>query len=494
MTSQPYKTVIGLEVHVQLATKSKLFCGCSTQFGSPPNTQTCPVCTGSPGALPVLNREAYRLSMKVALAVNCEIPKFTKWDRKQYYYPDLPKGYQISQFDLPMSQHGYLAISDPKGEFEPKRVGITRAHLEEDAGKSIHDELSGTADTRIDLNRCGTPLLEIVSEPDMFSALEAKTYLTELKLLLTYLDVSDCNMQEGSLRVDANVNLHIDDETSDSGEPIATPIVEVKNMNSFRAVERAIAYEAQRQWEEWQETGRRIGEAPKQTRGWDESAQVTKAQRSKEESSDYRYLPDPDLVPVVVTDAEIKEVRGELGELPAAIRTRLEDTYEIKPYDSDVLVNQGRALVDYYIELASACGDGKVASNWIQQDVLRYLNEQEISIGDYPIRPAAFADLLRKVKGGELDTSRGREVLEEMLASDVSVADAMTKLGIAAVDDSELISLCQQLMEANPKIVADIQSGNHKAAGALIGQAKKQNPNVNPSRVREICIEIASKL
>lgn len=493
MTSQPYKTVIGLEVHVQLATQSKLFCGCSTQFGSPPNTQTCPVCTGTPGALPVLSWEAFRLSMKVALAINCEIPKFTKWDRKQYYYPDLPKGYQISQFDLPMSQNGYLEISDPKDAFEPKRVGITRAHLEEDAGKSTHDEQAGTGDTRIDLNRCGTPLLEIVSEPDMFSELEAKAYLTELKLLLTYLGVSDCNMQEGSLRVDANVNLHIPDDSAEDGKPIATPIVEIKNMNSFRAVERAIVYEAGRQWEEWQETGRRIGEAPKQTRGWDDSAQVTKAQRSKEESSDYRYFPDPDLVPVVVTDAQIDEVRGELGELPAALRTRLEETYGIKPYDSDVLVNQGRELVDYYIELAEACGDGKLASNWTQQDVLRYLNENEMAIADYAVRPDSFAELLAKVKGGELDTGRGREVLAEMIDAGTSVDDAMKKLGIAAVDESELIALCEKLVADNPKVVADIQSGNLKAAGALIGQAKKQNPNVNPGRVRELCIEIASK-
>jgi len=493
MTSQPYKMVIGLEVHVQLATESKLFCRCSTKFGAPPNTQTCPVCTGTPGALPVLNRHAYQLSMKVALALNCEIPKFTKWDRKQYYYPDLPKGYQISQFDLPMSQNGYLAISDPKDQFAAKRVGIIRAHLEEDAGKSIHDEQAGTADTRIDLNRCGTPLLEIVSEPEMYSPLEAKAYLDELKLLLTYLGVSDCNMQEGSLRVDANVNLHIPDDDSTDDEPIATPIVEVKNMNSFRAVERALAYEADRQWEVWQETGQRIGDVPKQTRGWDESAQVTRAQRSKEESSDYRYFPDPDLVPVVVTDTEIEAVRSELGEFPAALRSRLEETYGIKPYDSDVLVNQGRELVDYYIELAESCGDGKLASNWVQQDVLRHLNEQEIAVSEFAVRPLALSELLGKVKGGQLDTSRGREVLGEMIESGGSVTEAMTKLGIAEVDDSELMDLCHQLIESNPKIVADIQSGNLKAAGALIGQAKQKNPNVNPSRVREICIDIASK-
>src|SRR5262245_25982914 len=297
----PYTTIIGLEVHVQLSTASKLFCGCSTRFGAEPNTQTCPVCIGMPGTLPVMNREAFQLALRTAVALNCEIPPFTKWDRKQYYYPDLPKNYQISQYDLPMSQHGFLDISDPKGGFEPKRVRILRAHLEEDAGKSLHDEVAGKADTLIDLNRTGTPLLKIGSEPDMRSPLEAKTFLTELKLLLTYIGVSDCNMQEGSLRVDANVNLHI--KTAEG--KLATPIVEIKNMNSFRAVERALEYEAQRQWAEWQETHRKLGDAPKQTRGWDDVAGVTRGQRSKEESSDYQYFPDPDLAPVTVTPTEV---------------------------------------------------------------------------------------------------------------------------------------------------------------------------------------------
>ncbi len=323
--TQPYTIIIGLEVHVQLATQSKMFCGCSTAFGAPPNTQTCPVCIGMPGSLPVMNRRAFELALRTAVALNCEIPQFTKWDRKQYYYPDLPKGYQISQFELPVSRNGYLAISDSKDRFEPKRIGITRAHLEEDAGKSMHDEAAGKADSRIDLNRCGTPLLEIVSEPDMRSPDEAKAYLTELKLLLNYLGVSDCNMQEGSLRVDANINLHIDVSQGKTAAKIATPIVEVKNMNSFRAVERALAYEAERQYAVWQETGQVMGGpgGNKTTRGWDEAAQMTRQQRTKEESSDYRYFPDPDLVPVTVTEGEIARVGKSLGELPAALRRRL---------------------------------------------------------------------------------------------------------------------------------------------------------------------------
>src|SRR4051812_22929251 len=385
--SEPYTTIIGLEVHVQLATQSKLFCGCSTKFGAPPNTQTCPVCIGMPGTLPVMNREAFELGLRTAVALDCEIAPYTKWDRKQYYYPDLPKGYQISQYDLPFSRDGFLEISDPKARFETKRVGIIRAHLEEDAGKSIHDEVAGLADSRIDLNRAGTPLLEIVSEPDMRSPLEAKAFLTELKLLLTYIGVSDCNMQEGSLRVDANVNLHID---TPEGK-VATPIVEIKNMNSFRAVERALEYEAQRQWREWQETHRKLGDAPKQTRGWDDVAGVTRGQRSKEESSDYRYFPDPDLAPVKTTAAEVDAVRQSLGELPAALRSRLESENGLSAYDADVLINQGGPIVDYFLRVAEACSDGKAAANWVTQDVLRLLKERELTIDQSPVTSVALA-------------------------------------------------------------------------------------------------------
>ena len=490
MSRVDYKIVIGLEVHVQLLTRSKMFCRCRTQFGAPPNTHTCPVCIGMPGSLPVMNQEAFRLSLKTAVALNCEIPKLTKWDRKQYYYPDLPKNYQISQYDLPMSSHGYLEISDPKGRFEPKKVRILRAHLEEDAGKSMHDEAAGKADSRIDLNRTGTPLLEVVSEPDMFSPSEARAYLSELKLLLTYLGVSDCNMQEGSLRVDANINLHI--PTTDGHA--ATPIVEVKNMNSFRAVERALEYEAKRQFDIWRETGNKLGDVPKQTRGWDEQAEVTRGQRSKEESSDYRYLPDPDLVPVTVTPAQIEEVRSSLGELPAAIRTRLQSTYAISDYDADVLVNQGRGVVDYFVQLAEVCQDGKQASNWVQQDVLRTLKEQEISILQFPVSPTALGQLLASITEGQVDSSRARDVLKEMISTGSSAADAKRALGIEKVDTSAIEQLCRELIESNPRIVVDVQGGKKQAIGALIGQAKRRNPNVNPNDVRTMCLALIEKM
>lgn len=481
-----YITVIGLEVHVQLATQSKLFCGCSTQFGAEPNTQTCPVCIGLPGSLPVMNRTAYELSLKTAVALDCEIPAFTKWDRKQYYYPDLPKGYQISQYDLPMSAGGYLEIHDTKDRFEPKRIRITRAHLEEDAGKSIHDEVAGTADSEIDLNRTGTPLLEIVSEPDMRSSVESRAFLDELKLLLIYIGVSDCNMQEGSLRVDANVNLHLD---TDEGK-VATPIVEIKNMNSFRAVERALDYEAERQYRVWQETGQKIGESPKQTRGWDDAAGVTRGQRSKEESSDYRYFPDPDLAPITSTPEQVANAKAALGELPADLRKRLITEHSLSTYDADVLVNQGREVVSYFLEVVQHGGGAKAACNWVTQEILRSLKEREISIGEFCVTAPHLAELIVSVADGKLPKSRSKEVFELMLDDGLEVASAIQKLGIEQVDESDLTALCQELLDANPKIVADVLSGKPQAVGALIGQAKKKNPNVDPARVRALCLEL----
>ena len=490
MTSPDYEIVIGLEVHVQLKTVSKLFCGCSTEFGAEPNTQTCPVCSGLPGALPVLNGQAMELSLRTAVALNCEIPRLTKWDRKNYYYPDLPKGYQISQFDLPMSQYGWLMISDPEGEFEERKIRIIRAHLEEDAGKSMHDEEAGIADSRIDLNRTGTPLLEIVSEPDIRSPRQARIFLTELKLLLGYLDVSDCNMQEGSLRVDANINLHIPDQEG----MIATPIVEVKNVNSFRAVERAMHFEAERQYERWQQTGERLGDVSKQTRGWDDQAQVTRAQRHKEESSDYRYLPDPDLVPVIVPAERVELIRTQTGELPAALRDRLQQQYMITAYTADVIVNQGRPLVDYFVELAEKSGNAVLAGNWIQQDVLRTLKELEISIEQFTVPAASLAELLTMMDAGQLDNSRGRDLLQAMIESGDTLEQSVARLGIEQVDDAALEELCRQLVEDNPHVVTDVQAGKQQAVGALVGKARQQNSNVNPARIKEICLELISQL
>ncbi|GAB5403408.1 MAG: Asp-tRNA(Asn)/Glu-tRNA(Gln) amidotransferase subunit GatB [Aureliella sp.] len=487
MTETPFKTIIGLEVHVQLGTETKLFCGCSTKFGAPPNTQVCPVCLGQPGALPVMNQEAVELAIRTGLALNCEMANFTKWDRKNYFYPDLPKGYQISQFDKPICGPGYLDFPDPLEPTETMRVRLIRAHLEEDAGKSMHDEEAAKADSRIDLNRTGTPLLEIVSEPDIRSAEAAKAYLTELRLLLVYLGVSDCNMQEGSLRADANVNLHIEKD----GKTIATPIVEVKNLNSFRAVERALKYEVQRQYDLWKKTGKTIDDAAKQTRGWDDAAGVSVEQREKEESSDYRYFPDPDLVPLLISDERLNEAKGKLGELPGQARERLQNSLGLKPYDADVIASQGRGVVEYFDGLIHKGVPAKRASSWIQQDVLRTLNENDLSIESFPVSSELLSELLMAIESGEIDNSRAKEVFQYLLENaGGGLAAAMEALGIEAVDESEVESLCQELLDENPKVVSQVLEGNAKAVGALIGAAKKKNPNADPRLVRETCLRL----
>ena len=482
------KLIVGLEVHVQLKTQTKLFCGCETTFGALPNSQTCPVCLGLPGALPVLNQHAIELAIKTGLALHCEIPEVTKWDRKQYFYPDLPKGYQISQFDLPICADGFLDIADPDPEHEgeTRRIHLVRAHLEEDAGKSLHDEAAGTGDTRIDLNRCGTPLLEIVSQPEMRSAAEAKAFLTELKLLLTHLDVSDCEMQEGSLRVDANVNLHIDVD----GQRIATPIVEIKNMNSFRAVERAIQYEAQRQYIDWTDTGETIETRSKQTRGWNDSDETTFVQREKEESADYRYFPDPDLLPLRITRQQVDSIRQQLGELPAATRDILQTQHGLKPYDADVIIHQGPAMIEYFETVSEKSGSAKRASSWIQQDVLRTLKERNLTIENFSVDALTLGELLSRIEHGELDNARARDVFQYLVDHSVTVDEAIEELGITSVDNSEIELLCQELIAANPAIVEQIREGKQQAIGSLIGQAKKKNPNANPQSIRDCLLKL----
>ncbi len=440
-----------------------------------------------PGSLPVMNAKAVELAIRTGLALNCQIAETTKWDRKNYFYPDLPKGYQISQYDMPICFEGHLDLPNENipGEDESsgKRIRIIRAHLEEDAGKSMHDEVAGKADSRIDLNRTGTPLLEIVSYPDMRSPDEAKSYLTELRLLLTYLGVSDCNMQEGSLRVDANINLHIQE-----GQQIfATPIVEVKNMNSFRAVERALEYETQRQWNAWQQSRVQKGQAPKQTRGWDDEGGVTTPQREKEESSDYRYFPDPDLVPLKISRATVEQSRQQLGELPSALRSTLQVQYGLKLYDADVIVSQGRHVVDYFLKAVSEGGPAKRVSSWIQQDILRTLKESDWTIETLPVTASKLAQLVSAIEAGDLDTTRGREVFQYWCEHpSADLATARTALGIATVDRSEIETLCKELLAENPHIVAQVRDGNAKALGSLLGLAKKKNPNADPRLVREL--------
>jgi aspartyl-tRNA(Asn)/glutamyl-tRNA(Gln) amidotransferase subunit B len=487
--------VVGLETHVQLLTRSKIFCGCVNRFNpDEPNTQTCPVCLGLPGALPVMNAQAFRLSLVTAMALNCEIAPFTKWDRKQYYYPDLPKAYQISQYDLPFSHDGWLEVStEPGGS---RKVRINRAHLEEDAGKNLHDESGRGGDSQVDLNRCGTPLLEIVTEPDLRSAAEAKAYLEELHLLLTYLGVSDCNMQEGSLRCDANVNLHIEQD----GENIATPIVEIKNLNSFRGVEAAIVFEAQRQWEEYSRTGRKLGDpgVEKQTRGWNADRSVTFAQRGKEEASDYRYFPDPDLVPVTVSPEQIREIHEGLCEFPAARRARFQQQFGLSEYDASVIIKQGRSVADYFEQVATTCGDGKQAANWVTQNVLRELKERSIGIEQFPIGADVLAALLRPVVAGEITVKSGREVFD-LLLSEAEQGTAPTPERIAAIideqrlavssDTGEMDALIDAAAARNAKAAEDVRAGKLQAAGPLIGMVMGQLKGADPKQVRERIIE-----
>jgi aspartyl-tRNA(Asn)/glutamyl-tRNA(Gln) amidotransferase subunit B len=464
-----YRIVIGLEVHVQLLTKTKLFCGCSTQFGLPPNSATCPICIGMPGVLPVMNRRAFDLALKAAMALNCRIASFTKWDRKNYYYPDLPKNYQISQYDLPFSEEGSLEIETTSGS---KRIGIIRVHLEEDAGKMMHDESKRGKNSLVDLNRAGTPLLEIVSKPELETPEDAKAYLEELRLLLRELGVSDCEMQEGSLRCDANVNIHIPQA---GGGNVATPIVEVKNLNSFRAVERSTKYEAQRQFEEFKRTGKKFGEAPKATAGWDDARGVTVVQRRKEEAADYRYFPEPDLVPVVVDADKLNAIKAGLGELPAAQRQRLVSAYSLSAYDASVLTCQGRELVGYFELVAKESGDPKAASNWVTNQVLQTLNERKIEIAAFPVAAPALADLIKQIKSTGLNMQRAREVYARMLGAGSTAEKAIAELGFKVVaDESQLVEIVRRAIAGNPKAVADFKKGKVKAADAIKGAVMRE--------------------
>lgn len=443
-----------------------------------------------------MNRHAFDLSVKTALALNCTIPTFTKWDRKQYYYPDLPKAYQISQFDLPMSENGWLEIANDEEDGPVRRIGITRAHLEEDAGKNIHDESGGRGDSCVDLNRTGTPLLEIVSEPDLRSAAEARRYLEEMRTLLLFVDVSDCNMQEGSLRCDANVNLHFHNE---DGTKSATPIVELKNMNSFRNVEMAIEYEVKRQHKEFLKTGKTIEGSTKVTRGWDADAGRTFAQREKEDVSDYRFFPDPDLVPVVLTESEIDVVRQALPETPALKRERFQSDLGLTEYDASVIIGQGPEVTQYFETVAADCGDGKIAANWTTQDVLRDLNASEISISEFPVTSQVLGTLLKWITDERLTNKSAREVYsllkEKAESADISVADvdALAAEREIVNDTGALEAAITSAIASRPEAVEDVKNGKLQAIGPMMGMVMKQVGGADPKVVREMLIKMCQE-
>lgn len=486
--------VVGIEVHVQLQTESKMFSWTGTEFGLEPNTLCDPVNLGMPGTLPVMNGKAFNLALKTAIACGCTISKYTKWDRKNYFYPDLPKKYQISQYDLPFSLGGTLPIPADNEGNGGKTIRLTRIHLEEDTGKMVH---TSGQESEVDLNRAGTPLLEIVSEPDIRSAADARLCLEELRLTLRYLGVSDCEMQEGSLRCDANVNLHIDTPTG----KVATPIVEIKNLNSFRSVERALNFEADRQYRKWKEDGLTIKDAPKETRGWSDPDGITKLQREKETAADYRYFPEPDLLPVVVDDAWVERLRAEVGELPRERRQRFETQYGLSEYDANVLVEQGKAVADYFDAVVAGTDQYKMASNWIQQDVLRTANAKGISVADFPVRPDVLANLIARVGRGELNTQQGREVLGKLIEAEGTgnIDEIIEAGGYRMVsDEGPIREAIQAALASNPKAMEDLKSGKKKPdaiKGFLRGQIMKATGGkANPALVGQLLDTVLAEI
>jgi len=472
MSLTGFETVIGLEVHLQLNTATKIFCGCRNVFGEDANTSVCPVCLGLPGSLPVFNRKVLVSGIKVGLALNCAINTFVKFDRKNYYYPDLPKGYQISQFDFPIAGKGFLPVLTDGKE---KRIGITRAHIEEDAGKLIHDDVQNA--TLVDYNRTGTPLIEIVSEPDMRSPQEAFDYLTTLKLLLQYLDVSDCDMEKGSLRCDANVSIR------PAGETKLGTKTELKNMNSFSAVKRAIEHEVKRQ------TGLLLAgeKIVQQTLLWNEDKGITTPMRSKEQAHDYRYFPEPDLVPFTVTSEEIERVCQDVPELPNARLHRFAEQYSISEYDARILV-QDRVFADFFEAAAGMGIEAKKLCNWMNSPLMKELNDRKCRINALKLTPAALVALITRVEDGTISNLSGKEVLADIVISGTAVDDLIKTKGLAQIsDDSALESVVDAILGENPQVVEQIRSGKPGAAGFLVGQAMKRLPGkANPKKLNEL--------
>ena len=470
-----WEMVVGLEVHVQLKTRSKAFCGCSTNFGDPPNTNVCPVCLALPGALPVLNENATTLAVRAALALGCDVHQRSIFARKNYFYPDLPKGYQISQFDKPLATGGRLRI---EADGAPMEVGVTRVHMEEDAGKSLHDRFHGV--TAIDLNRAGVPLIEIVSEPDMRSPAQAGAYLRALKQILEYLDVSDVSMEEGSLRVDANVSARR------RGDSKLGQKTEVKNMNSFSGVEKALEVEFARQVAVL-EAG---GKVEQQTMLWDASVSQVRPARAKEGSHDYRYFPEPDLPPLVIDAATIDRARKEMPELPAARRERFARDYKLNEYDVGVLTSSS-GLAAYFEDVAKTCGDGKAAANWVMGDVLAALKSSGQSIGDFRVRAKRLAELLGMVRDGKVSHTAAKQVFATMLTDNASPSEIAVRDNLVQVtDDGALAGWLDEVIAENPKEAERFAAGERKLQGVLIGAVmKKSKGSADPKKVGQLLAE-----
>ena len=471
-----YESVIGLEVHVELKTNTKIFCGCSTEFGAEPNTHVCPVCLGLPGSMPVLNKEVLHYAVKAGLALHCDILPYSKFDRKNYYYPDLPKNFQTSQYDLPICLNGYVDI-EVGGE--TRRIRLTRIHMEEDAGKLVHSGASiDTSDTSfVDYNRTGVPLLEIVSEPDIRSGEEARAYLEKLRSIMQYLGVSDCRMEEGSMRCDANISIRPDGST-----PLGTK-TEIKNINSFSGVQKGIEYEAVRQ-AQILEDGGSIQQA---TRGWDEAKGVTVLQRVKEGEADYRYFPEPDLIPIEVSPEYIERVRTELPEMPDARCKRFQDALGLSDYDANLLTME-KQTADYFEAVVASGADAKTAANWMLGEFAKKLNEEGVTVDKAPIRPEGLAELISLIAKGTISGKIAKKVLPEMWTSGKSAADVVKEQGLVQITDTGVIEeIVKSVIAANPQSVADYKAGKKKAIGFLVGQVMKETKGrANPGVVNQL--------
>jgi aspartyl-tRNA(Asn)/glutamyl-tRNA(Gln) amidotransferase subunit B len=482
-----YEPVIGLEVHVQLLTNTKIFCGCSARFGDAPNSNVCPVCLGLPGTLPVLNKRVIEMAVRASLALNCTVHEHSRFARKNYFYPDLPKGYQISQYELPLATGGWIEIEHPRlggHDAARKRIGITRLHVEEDAAKNLHEGFAQSADKAyIDYNRCGTPLCEIVSEPDIRTPEEAYAYLTTLRQIMLYTGVSDCNMEEGSLRCDANVSVR------PRGSSAFGTKVEVKNLNSFRYLQKALEYEIERHIGVI-ESG---GHISQETRLWNQPAGRTDSMRSKEKAHDYRYFPEPDLLPVHVSAAWREEIRRTLPELPEAKRTRFVSAYSITPYDAEVLTGT-QALADYFEAVAKAGTSPKNAANWIQTELLRRLNDSGKEIDASPVSPAALAELIKLVESGQITGAIGKKVFATMFETRRAAAEIVAAEGFAQISDTSAIEKAARgVIEKNPDNVAKFKAGNEGVFKFFVGQVMRATRGqANPQAVNDILRKLLS--
>jgi len=474
-----YEAVIGLEVHAQLQTNTKIFCGCETRFGEEANTRTCPVCIGMPGVLPVLNKKVLEYTIKTGLATHCSISSYSRFARKNYFYPDLPKGYQISQYELPICEHGYVEIVL---DGNVKRIGLTRIHMEEDAGKNLHTAENNAS--LVDLNRAGTPLMEIVSEPDIRTPEEATEYLKKLRAILRYIEVSDADMEKGNFRCDANVSIR------QAGAKEFGTRSEVKNVNSFKFVQKALEYEIKRQSRILDEGGKVIQE----TRLFDSTKGVTFSMRSKEEAHDYRYFPEPDLVPITAPKNMVESIRQTIPELPDAKRARFVKDYSLPEYDADMLT-QSRAMADYYEKAVQLSGQPKIVSNWIMGELMRLLNTENKEIEDCPIRPDRLAGMIKLIDAGVISTKLAKTVFEEMYKTGKEAEAVVQEQGLVQVADSGAIeTIIDEVVKANPAQAAEYKSGKEKLFGFFVGQVMKASKGkANPDMVNQLLKKKLSK-